>query len=141
MRRAAGFATVAVVGLLSLAGTARAQQSEDLDPCGSAVGRADAGACWAREADGAEASMREVYDALLKKLPARAASALTKGQKLWLEARDAHLALLYAAANPKNRHSWEDSICSEIARRELTLQRTLALKRLAQPAQDEACPL
>lgn len=141
MRGAAVFATAAVVVLFSHAGTALAQQTEGPDPCDSVVGRADTGACWAREAENAEAGMREAYDALLKKLPPRAAAALTRAQKAWLEARDAHLALLHAAANPGNRHSWEDSICSAIARRELTLQRTRALKRLAEPAQDEACPL
>ena len=55
--------------------------------------------------------------------------------------RDAHLALLYAIANPANVHNWDDAICAAIARRELALERTKLLRRLGEKRPDEACPL
>lgn len=142
MRRGVLAVTVSFL-VLGLAAAARAQAPalDEPDPCADTVGRSEASACWSREAERAELELREAYDALLKKLPARAGDALRKSQKAWLDARDAQLALLYAIANPDNRHSWEHTLCATIARRELTRARILALKRLADPARDEECPL
>ncbi len=120
---------------------ARAQQLEEPDPCADRTGRLEASACWTREAERADQEMKEAYDALLLKLPRRAADALKKAQKLWLEYRDAQLLLLFAVANPANVHNWDDAICVAIARRELARERTLALKRLAERRPDEACLL
>ena len=143
MVRRGVLATAVSVLLLFLAGAARAQvpAPDEPDPCAETVGRSEASACWSREAERAELELREAYDALLRKLPSRAGDALRKSQKAWLDARDAQLALLYAIANPDNRHSWEHTICSTIARRELTRARVLVLKRLAEPAREEECPL
>jgi uncharacterized protein YecT (DUF1311 family) len=136
-------ATVASLLVLGFAAAARAQAPlpDEPDPCAETAGRSEASACWSREAERAELELREAYDALLKKLPSRAADALRRSQKAWLDARGAQLALLYAIANPDNRHSWEHTLCSTIARRELTRARILVLKRLADPARDEECPL
>jgi uncharacterized protein YecT (DUF1311 family) len=143
MVRRGALATAVSFLVLALAGAARAQvpAPDEPDPCADAIGRSEASACWSRESERAELELREAYDALLKKLPSRAADALRKSQKAWLDARDAQLALLYAIANPDNRHSWEHTLCSTIARRELTRARVLVLKRLAEPAHDEECPL
>jgi uncharacterized protein YecT (DUF1311 family) len=141
MRRLRAFAAATVAAVLCLATTARAQQPDEVDPCADVAGRIDTSACWAREAERAESELHEALDALLAKLPSRAAEALRKDQKLWLESRDAHLALLFAIANPENRHRWEDAICAAIAKRELTRARTRVLKRLGEPGRDEACPL
>lgn len=131
-----------VAGVLALrAAPARAQQTDEPDPCADVAGRVATSSCWTREAERADQEMRETYDALLLKLPRRAADTLKKAQKLWLDYREAQLALLFAIANPANVHSWDDSICSAIARRELALERTRALKRLGEKRPDEACPL
>jgi uncharacterized protein YecT (DUF1311 family) len=132
------------VGLGTLpfwAAPARAQQPDEPDPCADAPGRLETSKCWTREAERADQEMREAYDALLLKLPRRAAGALKKAQKLWLDDREAHLLLLYAIANPANVHDWDDATCAAIARRELALQRTRVLKRLGERRPDEACPL
>jgi uncharacterized protein YecT (DUF1311 family) len=134
-------AAVAVAVVLCLAGAAGAQQPDEPDPCADAIGKVDSGACWSREADRAEVEMRQLYDSLLQRLPGRAADALRKAQKAWLDARETQIVLLSAIANPTGRHRWEDSICAAIARRQITLQRTQVLRRLAQPAGDDACPL
>ena len=142
MRCRAMFAVAGAIGALLVgAGSARAQERDEPDPCADVAGRMAAVACWAREAERADLEMREAYAALLVKLPPHAADALKKAQRLWLESRDAHLALLFAIANPSNTHRWEDSLCGAIARRELARERTQALKRLQQPSRDEACPL
>ncbi len=132
------------VGLGTLpfwAAPARAQQPDEPDPCADAAGRLETSKCWTREAERADQEMREAYDTLLLKLPRRAADALKKAQKLWLDDREAHLLLLYAIANPANVHDWDDATCAAIARRELALQRTRVLKRLGEKRPDEACPL
>ncbi len=127
--------------LLCRPAPACAQQFEEPDPCADKSGRLEASACWTREAERADQEMKETYDALLLKLPRRAADALKKAQKLWLDYRDAQLLLLFAVANPANVHNWDDSICVAIARRELARERTQALKRLAERRPDEACLL
>jgi uncharacterized protein YecT (DUF1311 family) len=143
MVRRGVLATAVSLLVLGLAVEARAQlpAPEEPDPCADTIGRSEASACWSREAERTELELREAYDALLKKLPARAGDALRKSQKAWLDARDAQLALLYTIANPDNRHSWQHTLCSTIARRELTRARVLVLRRLADPAHDEECPL
>jgi uncharacterized protein YecT (DUF1311 family) len=142
MRRVRTFLVVGAAALLmAWAAPARCQSSEEPDPCADAGGQIAATACWAREADRADVEMREAYNALLQKLTPRAAGALKKAQKLWLEARAAHLELLLAIANPSNEHRWQDSICLAIARRELARERTRELRRLLEPPPDQACPL
>lgn len=143
MHRGAVWVVAVAMGALLCCWTvpAQAQEREEPDPCADVAGRIAISGCWSREAERADLEMREAYDGLLLKLPPHAADALKKAQKLWLESRDAHLALLLAIANPSNLHRWEDSICNAIARRELSRERTRVLKRLAQPTRDEACPL
>jgi uncharacterized protein YecT (DUF1311 family) len=149
MRRGLAIAVITVAGVPGLgaaatprpAAVATAQPAEEPDPCADVAGRAEVSSCWAREAERAEAEMRVAYEALLRKLTGRAADALRKAQKAWVDAREAQLALHFAIANPEGRHNWDDSICDAIARRELTRQRTQVLKRLARPAADDACLL
>jgi len=141
MRRPMALATIALALLGAATPAARAQQRDEPDPCAQAVGRIENSACWTREAEHADQEMRQVYDKLLLALPRPTAEALRKAQKAWQESRDAHLALLFLMANPSNVHRWEASICAAIARRELAVGRARALRRLAEPREDDACPL
>jgi uncharacterized protein YecT (DUF1311 family) len=143
MRAGLGTSALAVVLWIGWPGAARAgaQEVQDPDPCADIAGASEQNQCWTKEAERADVEMKETLDALLAKLPPPAAAELKKAQKAWLEFRDAHLALLYAAANPKRIHRTEDLVCSQIARRELSRRRTRDLKRLLTPAADEACPL
>lgn len=131
--------------LACLAGGPRhagAQAIDEPDPCQDAIGPADQGACWRRQADQAELEMKEALDALAARLPPRGASELKKAQKAWLEFREAHLVMLYALDNPDGTRRMDSLTCNSIARRQLTLARTRELKRLLRPTgDDEACRL
>ncbi len=118
----------------------RAQSADEPDPCADAVGGSEQNQCWVRQAEHADAEMKQALDALVAKLPSGAAGELKKAQKAWLDFREAHLAMLYTATNPKRVHSTDASICNTIARWQLARQRTREMRRLLTPAADEACP-
>ena len=63
----------AVCLLVCLAGTRRAgaQALDEPDPCADAVGVAEQGSCWQRQAEQADAEMNEAADALAATLPRR----------------------------------------------------------------------
>jgi uncharacterized protein YecT (DUF1311 family) len=118
-----------------------AQQEDEPEPCAGAVRQADVNVCWAREAERADDEMKQVYLALLQKLPPRLAENLKKAQKLWLEFRDAHVATLYGGRNPLATYGSEYAMCLSIARWELARDRTRELRRLLHPEEDRVCPL
>ncbi len=134
---------LAVVAVLMLAasGTLWAQEPGSPDPCASTERLGELNSCWAREVERANGDMRLAYDALLGKLPRNAADRLKKAQKLWLEFRDAHVAMLTAASESGGSHGPEVVLCMLIAKRELTRRRTEALQQLLHPRKDDACLL
>lgn len=147
MQREIGVAFVAAgaIGLL-LAGASplRSQEPDEPDepdPCAHVQRQGDVNVCWATEAVRADTEMKEAYNALLAKLPHRAAENLKKAQRLWLDYREAHVATLYGAPNPFRVYGPAYPTCLSIARRQLTLARTKELMRLLQPDPDDLCPL
>jgi len=118
-----------------------ALQEEEPDPCAAATRQSDANTCWAREAERADEEMKQVYLALLQKMPSQLAANLKKAQKLWLEFRDAHVATLYGARNPLTTYGPEYAMCLSIARWELAHARTRELRRLLRPEEGGVCPL
>lgn len=135
----------AVCVAVCLAGGGRhacAQATDEPDPCADAVGPSSEGGCWQQQADAADALMNETVDALVAKLTPKGAAELKRAQKLWLEFRQAHLAVLYAVGNPDGTRRMDGLTCAAIARRQLALARTRELKRLLRPMEaDEACRL
>jgi uncharacterized protein YecT (DUF1311 family) len=136
--------TAAAVGALVLASVvvSRSARAEDpLDPCAGVVGHRELGACWSRELERAGAEMDRTYEALLKKLPRRAAASLEKAQKLWLRFRDAHVATIYGVDDPRDTYGRDYLICVSITRYVMTRNRTKELRRLLEPDRDAMCPL
>jgi uncharacterized protein YecT (DUF1311 family) len=128
--------------LVLLAATPVGAQAElGPDPCAHVYGPIDLGACWAREAERAEAEMNGVYRALREKLPGRAAKSLEKAQGLWLEFLEAHLGTLYGVESPRAKWGREFSMCFSISRTTLIRGRTRELQRLLEPDEDTICPL
>jgi uncharacterized protein YecT (DUF1311 family) len=122
-------------------GPLRAQEVDEPEPCTSTVRLGQAQACWAREAEHADVEMRQAYLTALAGLPSRAADALKKAQKLWLEFRDAHVATLFGVPDPVATYGPEYPMCLSIARWRLTRDRTRELKRLLRRDEDDVCPL
>jgi uncharacterized protein YecT (DUF1311 family) len=114
---------------------------EEPEPCAGTVRLGDANRCWAREAERAEAEMRQAYLTAVDKVPRHVADKLKKAQKLWLEFRDAEVATLFGEANPLGTYGPEYPMCVSIARWKLARARTSQLKRLLQPDEESLCPL
>jgi uncharacterized protein YecT (DUF1311 family) len=130
------------VGALALAGiTIPASGADEADPCAGVVGRRALGACWSREVERAGTEMNRTYEALLKKLPSRAAAHLEKAQKLWLQFRDAHVATMYGVDDPLATYGRDYPICLSISRYVMTRDRTKELRRLLDPDREAMCPL
>jgi len=146
-RRRGGVATRAMVVTLLLSGSAPSApasspaETVEIDPCAHVYGQADLNACWAREADRADAEMEGVYLALRQQLPRRAASSLEKAQRLWREFRDAHVATQFGVDDPRAVWGREYPMCVLIARYVMSRERTRELRRLQSPSPDTVCPL
>ncbi len=130
-----------VVVLVFASTTVRAQSGAEPDPCAHAYGQSDVSACWAREAERADEEMTQVYLALRKRLPKRAAKSLKKAQKLWEEFREAHIGTLYGVENPRATYGREYPICLSISRTAFTRARTRELRRLLEHDGETVCPL
>jgi uncharacterized protein YecT (DUF1311 family) len=131
---------VAVGVVLLAAGPLRGQGLDEPAPCAGTVSLGDANRCWAREAERADADMRQLYLTVVEKLPRRSAENLKRAQKLWLDFRDAHTATLLGepdglAPGP------EYPLCLSILRWRLARDRTAELRRLLQPDDESLCPL
>ena len=136
-----GLVIAVAVGVAVLSrGPVQAQGVEEPEPCANTVRLGDAGRCWAREAERADAEMKQVYLTAVEKLPHRAAESLKKAQKLWLEFREAHVATLLGDSNPLTGGP-EYAMCMSILRWRLARDRTAELKRLVHPDDESMCPL
>jgi uncharacterized protein YecT (DUF1311 family) len=131
---------VAVGAFVGGPGPLRAQGVDEPAPCAGTVSLGDANRCWAKEAERADADMRQVYLIAAEKLPRRSAENLKKAQKLWLDFRDAHTATLLGEADGPTPGP-EYPLCLSILRWRLARDRTAELKRLLEPDDESMCPL
>ena len=132
-------AIAASAAVLLGSATARAQAHDDvLDPCST---ESDIVQCWNREAERADEQLNAAFVALQAKLEGDAVGELKRSQKAWLEFRTAHLAMLSATGRDQRTRRAEVLLCVTIARRQLAVQRLEQLRRLLEPAADDACPI
>jgi uncharacterized protein YecT (DUF1311 family) len=127
---------------LLLATTPLAAQSESVpDPCADVYGQSDLSRCWAQEAEHSEDEMKQVYLALLQKLPGRAAEGLKEAQELWEKFREAHLRTLYGVERPTVTWGRDYPTCLSISRTLLNRERTQQLRQILEPDEETICPL
>jgi uncharacterized protein YecT (DUF1311 family) len=141
VRNGSGLGVAIAVGAIMLArGAALAQDGDEPVPCKETRTMGDTARCWAREAEHADAEMRQLYLAAVEKLPHRTAENLKKAQKLWEDFRDAHISVLMGDSTPLSDGP-DYAVCLSILRWRLARERTDELERILKPDDESMCPL